>query len=818
MLDTISESAELAQSCPNRAERRCHHCRAPLASKDIKFCCKGCEFVNSSIHALGLSAFYSLRAEQSESLGTKVQPSRSYSYLSDPEIRAQIADDLPDGTTRIRFYLPTIHCAACVWILEKLPHVIAGVRESRVSFSAGQIEIVADLRILSLERLAAVLQSIGYPPVPAVASAIERGNRRETRAMLMRIGVAAVCAANTMMIADSLFQSFFTGMEQQFLWLFTWASALIALPAVTYAALPFYRSAIGTLVTGRVHIDLPISIAIIASYLSDLSSVTRGNAGVYFDSITCLIFLLLVARYVQAQSISRARASTATTWDYLPSLVRVSQGALLIEKPLRELVPGDCVEVRPEERVPADATIISGSSSVDDSFLTGESLPRHVAAGDLVLGGSLNIDGVLELNVQQTGHHTRLGKIIERLKNGQGHSTQIEDEVNRLSGYLVGAVLALAAGTFIYWNAIDSGRALEITISLLVVTCPCALGLAIPITLAVALSQAKTSGLFVQSSQALHNLSRAEHFYFDKTGTLTTGVLTVAHYLGDEAALRIAKSLAQASSIHPVSKALELYCASSSNTELTHIQHHPGKGVQATTTLDIGVSLGSYKWANERAIRISDFFQIEIKSWLNAGMSVSLIEMNRECIGVFGLIDQIAPQARRIVGDLQAAGKQVFILSGDAQIIVDTVADKLSVPVTNVYGDLYPEQKAEIVASDRAIKVLVGDGLNDAQAMQNADVGIGVSGGIEATLEVADIFIARSGLSGFENALHGARQARAVIRRNLAFSIVYNAAAASLAILGHVTPLIAAILMPLSSFCVILSSSLSRYFREPARD
>ena len=813
----LAESETSAQGSLDSKPKSCAHCGSPLRSKDTGFCCKGCEFIYASIHALGLSNFYSVRADQIALSGQQIEPLKNYAYLSDPTVRAQLSEQLADGKTRIRFYLSTLHCTACVWILERLPHVVSGVHSARVSFANGEIEIVVDQEIITLEKLATVLHSIGYPPVAALKSAIEIEDKREQRAMLMRIGIAAVCAANTMMLADSLFQSYFTGMDQPYVTLFTWTSAIISLPAVTWAALPFYRSAISSFVTARAHIDLPISIAIIVSYISDLATTMRGSGHVYFDSITSLIFLLLVGRYVQRQALSRSRASCATSWDLFPTNVRKKVGDRMVEISLRDVIPGDILELRPEERIPSDAQIIAGSSSVDASFLTGESLPRQVTVGDTVLGGSINIDGVLEVAVREVGEKSRLGRILAALRLSQGRSTKIEDQANRISGYFVVTVLLLAAATFTYWFLHDSSRALPITISLLVITCPCALGLSIPATLAVALAQARTAGLFVQNSQALQTLARAQHFYFDKTGTLTAGKLKVEGFKGEPVALEFAKSLARASSIHPVSRALEEYCAAASAADVHAIQHSPGKGVQAKLGSNSSISLGSYKWFMERSVLVDPALRAIIQTWMQTGWTVSLVEKNGSCLAAFGLSDQILAHASIVISELQRKQKQVFILSGDTKLIVDAVAARLHIPSSNARAELYPEQKAEVIAADPMIKVFIGDGLNDAEAMQNADIGIGLRGGIESTLEVADIFVARAGLEGFSNALQGSHKIRRVIEQNLAFSFAYNLVGAVLAVSGHVTPLIAAILMPISSLSVILSASVRRYFKISAR-
>ncbi len=803
------------QKQESQSVRICAHCRTPLSTRDEKFCCGGCELVFNTIHSLGLSGFYKLRAG-TDGEGTEQIPTlKSYAYLSDPEISAQISKELPNKLTEVRFYLPTIHCAACVWILEKLPFVLEGVSSSRVSLATGQIELVLDQQSISLEKLASFMHSLGYPPVPATDSLISSEDKRIKRSFLMRIGVAAVCAANTMMLSDSLIESFFTGMEPEFLTLFMWASAIIALPAVIWSAAPFYRSALSTLLTGRVHIDLPISIAIIASYSTDLFTVISGRGHVYFDSITCLIFLLLLGRYAQWNALSRSRASTATTWDLFPVTARVKVGSDFVDKPLQEIHAGDVVLVRPEERIPVDGSVYAGTSMVDSSLLTGESLPQHAQAGDAVLGGTFNIDGSLEIVVQYTGVQTRLGKVLESIKTHQGNTIPIEDQANKISGYFTVSVLGLSVACFVIWYLIDPIKALPITISLLVITCPCALGLAVPASVAVALAQARKVGVYIRNPSAMSLLPEARKFYFDKTGTLTTGKLSVSDEIDSEKYLSLVRRLARASARHPVSLALDVFASSIEEAPLGSYRHVGGKGVEGYTVDGRTISLGSYRWFIERQIFIPEHIGAALDRWLSHTMTVSLLEIDKRTVCAFALSDSLHPHSQKVISALKSLRKEILILSGDAQPVVNAIGHSLGIENSVIRGDLYPWQKRDVLRGELSQTVYVGDGLNDAQAMQAAGVGIALKGGIESALEAADIYIATGdGIEGFYRTLRGAQKLKGIIYRNLTFSLLYNVIGATLAIAGYVTPLLAAILMPLSSLIVILSSALPTYFRK----
>ena len=630
--------------------------------------------------------------------------------------------------------------------------------------------------------------------------------------MLRRIGVAAICSANTMMLAVSLFQGFFSGIEEPYGSLLRWSSALLALPAVTYSALPFYRTAIGSLTLGALHIDLPISIAIVGAYCAGIVTLFQGGEYVYFDSVTALIFLLLVGRYVQKKAIHNARTSTMTAWDLFPAFARLHRGGTIVEASIGELSIGDKVDVAPAERIPSDGTIETGHSSVDSSLLTGESVPTAVGPGDDVLGGSMNVEGMIQIRITATGERTRFGRVVAALERAQQEKTPLENQANRLSGYFVFGVLTLASITFAVWHLIDPTRAFEHAIALLIVTCPCALGLAIPAAISVAMANAQKAGFYITKSEALETLSHVTHFYFDKTGTLTDGHLSVRDAVLEPMHAGIARTLAAHTAAHPVSKAVLDYCSSAEPRSAEKLAHFPGRGVQGISGIDT-FRLGSLRWLRSCGVNVPQDLHRIIEGQLGSGYSVVLLACNLECCGVFAFSDALQPPARELIAGLRAAGKQVTILSGDLQPVVERIANELGIPRDQALGELLPEEKAEILSRDTAVTAMIGDGVNDAPAMRACSVGVGLQGGMEALLESVDVFVSQGRLQGFARLLSGAEFTRLTIRRNLCFSVCYNLFGAGAAMLGFVTPLTAAIIMPLSSLTVISSSILSNAFR-----
>ncbi len=768
----------------------------------------------NSLRGLGLQAFYSHHRGEPLRPALDAAADKSYHYLDSPAMRTKLVTELAPQHHRVQLYLANIHCAACVWLLEKLPAVLTGVLYTRVHFTRAEITVDFDPAQVKVSAIAQLLSAVGYPPVPVDKGEVSRQEQALERRMLWRIGIAGFCAANSMLLAVSLFQSFFTGIESPYGHFLRWLSVLIATPAVFYCALPFYQTALSSLALGSLHIDLPISLAILATYGAGLASTWNGGEYVYFDSVTALIFLLLVGRFLQRKAVARAANIAKRSWEFLESTARRVTAHGVEECALDDLHIGDRVEVRPHERVPADGSIESGRSSLDCSIMSGESIPVAAIPGSSVTAGTLNLESTLIIRVAAVGDATRIGKIFKLVRAHHSERTAIENEANRLSIWFVAGVLMLALCAYVAWQWIDPARAFDVTVALLIVTCPCALGLAVPAAITVALGQAARAGILVKRPDALERLARIEHFYFDKTGTLTTGELQVVERHGMTAlAWGLAKGLAQITHTHPASAAiLRVPNVKAAASSLADPVHHAGRGMSARLADGAIVLMGSSRWMQEQSVILTPEQTAVLNSWEMRGLSPLILAFNGSALGLLALADTVRPDAERILSALQADGLSTFILSGDHPAVVSEVARLCQVPDAAARGALYPEDKAEILRSDAAKKAMVGDGVNDALAMRAADLAIGLRGQIESTMEVADIFIVEGGIAGFERARAGAKKTLRTIHRNLALSVTYNLIGATAALCGLVNPLVAALLMPASSLTVILSSIYSHSF------
>ena len=820
-------------------QKRVQSASAPSSVDQPRFCCSGCAYVYRAIQQLGLSDFYRYR-DSTDGIrpNMPIASAKAFAYLDEPEILLRSTDAISPTLHRVVFLLEGIHCAGCVWILEKLNRANPGIQSSRLDFSSGELEVRFDPQQIRLSTIAWLLQRLGYRGVPVTRDSAPHAERKADRQSLAQIAVAGFCAANTMLLAVALIQGLFTGIDPLFAAYFRWVSLLLTLPAVCYSAQPFYRASWGALRSGHVHLDLPLSLAILAGFAVSVWNTAIGAEYVYYDSVTALIFFLLIGRHIQRTATHRALRDSRSAWDLLPMMVerRNADGSQETVS-TSTLQAGDTVVVRAGDRIPVDGVVTTGSSGIDASILTGESTPIEVVPGSVVQAGTLNISAELELRVESIGSQTRMGRLLEEVKRRGRTRAPIIEFTNRVSGYFIAGVLLLAALTFVIWLPQGLGIALENSLALLIVTCPCALGIATPVAMSVARGKAARAGLLIKGEDVIERLAQTEVIFLDKTGTVTEGVLAVTEaYPLDtidrpwsegrriELATVIVK-ISAAAAPHPVREALRrwaddvLECdpsAAADRGPMT-IVNVIGRGVMAEDAYGVHYQLGSVRWLAELGIEFSEQV-LKLHEQLAAkGLSLVLfVAENRPC-ALFALLDQPRSDAAAAIKQLHQLGKEVHLLSGDLQAIVQTVGATLGIPATRCHGGRFPEDKERLVREEGRFKAVVGDGINDTAAMTVADVAVGLRGEAEVLTEVSDVVVTRGAIGAVAGAFYGAHRAMALVRRNLVLSLVYNVIGAVLAVAGLVNPLVAALMMPISSLTVISLAACSRTFEAPNR-
>jgi Cu2+-exporting ATPase len=808
---------------------RCAHCGLPVAAHEarpgdeLSFCCRGCAQVYAVLHQHGLQGFYDVRDQERAGGTPALVLGRDFTDFDDPSFAERFVRATERGTEVIDLYLEGVHCAACAWLLERLPGTLPGVVSLRLDLVRARARVEWQPQTVSLSAVARAVDALGYTPHPWREDELAAVRAAEDRRFLLRVGVAAAAAMNIMMLHVALYAGEATGIESGHEHFLRWVSLVVAIPVATFSAWPFVRTAWVGLRQRVPHIDLPIAIAIQVAFLVSAWNTFRGAGPVWFDSIATLTALLLAGRWLQGWAQRRAlstaeRLQGAGVVDFAR---RRDASGVLVEVPAEAVMPGDVVQVRSGETLPVDGVILEGASRVEQAALTGESRARGVEPGDRVWAHTTNVGAALLVRASEVGSGTRMGALLGLLDEARRRQAPIVTTTERVSRVFVTFILAAAVLSAAWWAFASPDLLMDRVVALLVVACPCALGLATPVAMTAALTRAADLGIYIKGADVVQNLTRVREVVFDKTGTLTQGAVALSRWEGDES-IRPAAAAVAARSAHPISRALAS-AGFASSALVEQMREEPGHGVAASVD-GRAVALGNRAWMERLSLAVPAELERLASDIASQGHTPVYVASGHAVRAVAGFGDALRPEAAAVVGQLRDAGFTVRILSGDHVAAVASVADTLGLPPDAALGGRTPEQKLAWVqqATERArgrgeLLMMVGDGLNDAAALAAADVGVCVAGGSGASVQAANVVLARPGLGALAVLASGAPRVLGIIRRNLAFSLAYNLVGVGLALMGVVGPLLAAVLMPISSLTVIGASVLSRSFVSASR-
>ena len=796
----------------------CAHCGLNVPpglieeSAERQFCCAGCRAAFAILHEGGLDRYYELSERRTE----PVHPSgRSFEEFDHPAFSELYVRPVNNGLAEVDLYLEGVHCASCVWLVERVPLVLPGVMRAELEVRRSLARVRWNPALVPLSRIARMLDSLGYAPHPFRGVARDAMRRREDRAMLVRIGVAGAIAVNVMLAALALYSGWLGGMEPQYERFFRWISLLLVTPALAWPGRVFFAGAWSALRTRTLHMDVPIALGLAAGYVQGAINTVRDHGPVYFDGLATLTFALLVGRYLQQRGQRAAADSAELLYSVTPSTARVVDGGDTVrEVPAQALLPGMIIDVRAGDTFPADGTIVLGRTQLDNSLLTGESHPVSAGAGERVYAGTVNLSSPVRVHVEESGEESRVAKILRQVEESSQRRAPVVALANRMAAWFVAVVLVAAVATWLAWRFIDPSRGLDNAIALLIVTCPCALALSTPLAVSTAIGRAARAGIFVKGGDALERLAEPGELLLDKTGTITEARTSVVEWIGPDWVKPLVLGV-EAGSSHPIADGFRRAWPDFDVPAAATTEHIAGGGIVGTID-GCDVVVGSPEFVRRRA-RCGREIARDLSS---KELTPVWIAVGGTLVAAAGIGDPVRPDAARSIARLRADGWSVSILSGDIADVVRAVGVRVDVDAARCIGGATPETKLATVESRRAISqrsvVMVGDGINDAAAIAAASVGIGVHGGAEACLASADVYLTKAGLSSLVALTDGARRTMHVIRRNVGFSIVYNVIGAGLAMTGHLTPLIAAILMPASSLTVVIASWRSRTFVEEA--
>lgn len=800
----------------------CSHCGLAVPAglveegAERQFCCTGCHTAFAILHEHGLDSYYGF-AERREAPVRAT--GRSYEEFDHPAFTDLYVQPLPNGLARTELYLEGVHCASCVWLVERVPLLQAGVARAELDVRRSLAAVEWDPALVPLSAIARALDTLGYPPHPFRGVARTEMRRKEDRAMLVRIGIAGAIAINVMLAALALYSGEVNTMEAQYTRFFRWISFALIVPSFWWPGRVFFTGALASVRTRSLHMDLPIAIALAAGFVRGAINTVTGTGPVYFDGLAILIFALLVGRFLQQRGQRLAADAAELLHAIAPSTARIVDGDQVREIPSEALLPGMTLDVRAGESFAADGVIVLGHSSVNAALLTGESRPTSVHEGAMVYAGTLNVEAPVRVRVEQAGETSRIAKLLRQVEESAQRRAPIVQYANRLAGIFTAIVLVAAALTFAIKAQLSptlASHALDDAIALLIVTCPCALALATPLAITVAVGRAAGNGMLIKGGDALELLATPGTLVLDKTGTITEGRTALVAWHGAEWVKPLVLAL-EAGSSHPLADGFRRAWPELACPTVTTSRHVAGGGLEGEID-GRTVRIGSPRFVAERTHAV-DASVRDAMSTVDRTLTPVHVSVDGVLVAIAGLGDRVREDAAASLQQLRARGWRTVMLSGDTPDVVSSVGRALGFAAQDAIGAASPEDKLAFIEREKTTGtvVMVGDGVNDAAAIAAAHVGIGVHGGAEACLATSDIYLTRPGLSALVELTEGARRTMRVIRRNIAFSVAYNILGAGMAVFGVLTPLIAAILMPTSSITVVLGSWYGYTFARQAK-
>ncbi|MEI6986164.1 MAG: heavy metal translocating P-type ATPase metal-binding domain-containing protein [Rhodospirillaceae bacterium] len=778
----------------------CAHCGQPAANEtNVGFCCQGCATAHELVHGLGLENYYARRSI--DPMARPMRPEHSAGTI-DPSIviHHEAGGAGHPHLAQLHLMIDGIQCGACVWLIETVLSRQPGVVKARLNMTTRRLSLSWLPELADASELVGIICRLGYHALPYDPRRLGGADAEAEKELMRALAVAGFAAANVMLISVGVWAGLAEDMGPATRSLMHWFSALIAMPALAWSIRPFLRSALRALASGRTNMDVPITIGVSLTAMMSLFETINGGRHAYFDSAITLLFFLLVGRFLDRRARGRARS----TAEHLLSLGAVSLtivdecGRTMVIPPERVEV-GMTVLVAAGERVPVDGRVIDGISDLDTSLITGETLPVITRPGEVVFAGTLNLTAALRVVVTAVGNATLLAEIVrlmEVAEQGRARHVALADRVSR---FYAPVVHLAALSTFLGWLLVGGMAwqpALLIAVSVLIITCPCALALAVPVVQVVASDRLLRLGVLLKSATALERLAMVDTVAFDKTGTLTDGLPELLTTGINCEALTCAASLAGASR-HPLARSL---CRAAADAVVAvGVREVPGSGLVRDTP-EGEIRLGHRRFAGVGAEGIVE---------AEAGAAVPELWLSRPGMAPvqFTFLDRPRPDAAQVVAQLRAMAIHVVLLSGDREVTVAALARKVG--IEDHHAELDPAAKTnhlQVLAAAGRQVLMVGDGLNDAPALAAALVSMSPSSAAEISQVAADAIFQGTQLGPVVEALRVARLADRLVRQNFMLTILYNLVTVPLAVAGMVTPLIAAVSMSTSSLAVIVNS------------
>lgn len=796
--------------------KQCFHCQEPIpkgfnaklkiGSDEQTFCCYGCLAIAETIVSGGLESFYQHRTQASERPDqfndSNVSELRLY---DDPALQQEFVDQ-NGNLSEVSLSISGITCAACIWLLEKEVTKQVTVESFTINHTSHKARLQWNNSLTTLSDILILIRKLGYKAFPYEEGIALTNAEKEKKTTIIRIAIAGIASMQNMMFAMPLYLGFYSGIDIEFVQFFRWFSLLMCIPVVLFSASPFFQAALRDIKTGHLTMDIPISIAILAAFLASswitLFSEPTIESDVYFDSVSMFTFFLLLGRYIEMQTRHKHLNSDIEMSRLLPSTAIIITQSGEKSVPALKLEVDDILIIKQGQIIAADGLVIEGFSRVDESALSGEFLPIEKSQGSFVSGGTVNIENTLQVKVIAKPKDSRVAAIIKMLDKAQSEKPRTVLIADRVASYFVAAVLLISIAVGIGWYLIDPDKIFPVILSVLVVTCPCALSLATPTALTSANTYLRSRGFLITKAHALEAMTQVTDVIFDKTGTLTKGKLSLektATYNDYtlEHALEIAAGL-EAHSSHPIAHTFTPHF----KNEAQDIENILGKGLSGFYKLNQNEPIKYYLGILDFASQARHSDALETFEGLNIYLSDG-----QNILAHFMLSDTLRDDSHEAISSFRSMGLKTHILSGDQAHSVAAVAQALE--VDSYHANQSPEEKLLFVkklqAQGKQI-AMIGDGINDLPVLSGAKLSIAMGEAADITKMNSDAILLNGKLSALNEAFAKAQQTRRIIKENITWAIAYNICMLPLAAAGFVPPYFAALGMSLSSLIVVFNS------------
>ncbi|MGC9236473.1 MAG: heavy metal translocating P-type ATPase [Thiomonas sp.] len=819
-LPLIGARGQQEAPAPLSGEGGCYHCSLPLGQSPVRmeldgqwrsFCCQGCAAAAEIIVQGGLCAYYDRRTAGEGAIAALPPEEidrlhQQWMALADPAFLAAYATALGDDKWSTQIAVDGIHCGACVWLIEQRLRAIPGVLAATVNYSTRRVALQWDARTVQLPQVFQALAEVGYRPLPNARHQSELSHRRARRLAILRTLVAWLAMMQVMMFAwpGYIDPEGLNSAEQG---IFQWGSLALTLPALLFSGWPFLMGALRDVRNRRLGMDVPVTLGLWSAFAASVWSVAHGQSHVYFDSVVMFLALLLTARLIEDGLRQRSLNAAEELMEQLPAAVRVRSSAAVGWRSvaITQVRAGDEVELPSGSAAAVDGVVIGGSSLVDEALLTGESRAVLKQVGDTVLAGSMNRQSPLVLRATQTGAGTRIAQMVELMQHALASKPRSAQIADVAAQWFTAGLLLVALLTVGLWWWLDPARIMPTLIAVLVVSCPCALSLAVPAALAASTAQLSRHGVLLARGHALDRAPRVDLWLFDKTGTLTTAEPVVAQVrvldpeFTSERVLALARAMEQGVQ-HPLARAFAASAAEGDPVETVQdlrVVAHGGLQAQwRGHTLRLG---------NAAFSGVADAAPPERSDIPLTRLGLSL---DQRPLAVFDIAETLRPGAMEALQALRSSGAEVAVLSGDAPRTVQAWAAQLG--VAQAEGGLSPEDKLARVRQLRAqgrVVAMVGDGVNDAPVLAAADLSVSFAGAAPIARAGADVILHHPDMRALPRLVDTGRRTVGVMRQNLIWAVVYNLLAIPLAVAGYITPVWAAVGMSSSSLLVVLNAA-----------